>query len=182
MASYSYSSSNVVSNIANDLLGNSTVTFSGVSSGSSAQLIGSSAQFIGSSGGQSIQVSGGESAQYSSVFISSLEQSILRANNPIDVDESSEQLTIGSATGKWINKQEVINWRGPIPITQYEINVDSNPEIISKKTAQGLLYEQEVAIRYLRPPTPPPPGEILIKQEANIPTPPAPPLVIRQVK
>jgi hypothetical protein len=35
-------------------------------------------------------------------------------------------------------------------------------------------------IRYLRPPTPPAPGEIVIKQEANILTQPAPPLVIRQ--
>jgi hypothetical protein len=39
---------------------------------------------------------------------------------------------------------------------------------------------QELAIRYLRPPTPPPPGEILINQECNTLTPPAPPLIIRQ--
>jgi hypothetical protein len=42
------------------------------------------------------------------------------------------------------------------------------------------LYHQEVAIRYLRPPTPPAPGEILIQQEGNSFAPPAPPLVIRQ--
>jgi hypothetical protein len=39
---------------------------------------------------------------------------------------------------------------------------------------------QEIAIRYLRPPTPPPPGEILINQECNTLTPPAPPLIVRQ--
>jgi hypothetical protein len=37
-----------------------------------------------------------------------------------------------------------------------------------------------LAIRYLRPPTPPPAGEILVKQECNTMTPPAPPLIIRQ--
>ena len=37
-----------------------------------------------------------------------------------------------------------------------------------------------MAIRYLRPPTPPAPGEIVITQEPNVLTPPAPPLVIRQ--
>ena len=37
-----------------------------------------------------------------------------------------------------------------------------------------------MAVRYLRPPTPPAPGEIVITQEPNVLTPPAPPLVIRQ--
>ena len=41
-------------------------------------------------------------------------------------------------------------------------------------------YIQELAIRYLRPPTPPAPGEILIQQQANVLTAPAPPLIIRQ--
>lgn len=35
-------------------------------------------------------------------------------------------------------------------------------------------------MRYLRPPTPPAPGDIVITQEPNVVTPPAPPLVIRQ--
>ena len=164
MASYSYqvssSSSGVVSNIAQDLL-NTT----------SASLVGSSGGF-GFSESSVSAVSGG--------FLSALEEAILKANNPLEVEEG-EELTVVGQTGKWINKQEILKWRGEIPITQYIINEDSNPEVIRKKTQQQLLYEQEVAIRYLRPPTPPPPGEIVIKQEANIPTPPAPPLVIRQV-
>lgn len=40
--------------------------------------------------------------------------------------------------------------------------------------------KKELAIRYLRPPIPPHPGEIVITQEPNVLTPPAPPLVIRQ--
>jgi hypothetical protein len=80
-----------------------------------------------------------------------------------------------------LNKNEILNWKGEIPITEYSINEDSNPDVIKKRTQQKLIYDQEIAIRYLRPPTPPPPGEILIRQEKNIPTPPAPPLVIRQV-
>jgi hypothetical protein len=43
-----------------------------------------------------------------------------------------------------------------------------------------LEYIQELAVRYLRPATPPPPGDIVIKQECNIQAAPAPPLVIRQ--
>jgi hypothetical protein len=138
---------------------------------------GNSAQYqIGSSYGSSVVTS--STVEAASAF-SAVEQAILRANNPVEFNES-ESLTINGQTGIWVNKGEVLNWRGVIPITQYVINEDSNPEVIRKRTEQQLIYEQEVAIRYLRPPTPPPPGEILIKQEKNISTPPAPPLVIRQ--
>jgi hypothetical protein len=141
--------------------------------------VSSGASFSGSavSGGSVSVVSGGSSLEASA--FSAIEQAILRANNPVEFNES-ESLTINGQTGIWVNKTEVLNWRGVMPITQYVINEDSNPEIIRKRTEQQLIYEQEVAIRYLRPPTPPPPGEILIKQEKNISTPPAPPLVIRQ--
>ncbi len=35
-------------------------------------------------------------------------------------------------------------------------------------------------MRYLKPPTPPPPGDIIIKQECNYTCAPTPPLIIRQ--
>ena len=82
--------------------------------------------------------------------------------------------------GIWINKSEVNNWRGEIDINEYLINEDPNPEIISKKVTQNIEYIQELAIRYLRPPTPPAPGEIVITQESDYATKPAPPLIIRQ--
>lgn len=51
-----------------------------------------------------------------------------------------------------------------MPITDYAINQDAQPEVITKRSNQQLIYQQEVAIRYLRPPTPPAPGEIIIQQ------------------
>lgn len=110
--------------------------------------------------------------------LSEIEAAILRSSVPIDVNET-EEITVNGERGIWANKHESLNFRGVIPISHYTINDDPNPEIIRKKTDQKLVYQQEVAIRYLRPPTPPPPGEILIQQEPNILTPPAPPLVIR---
>ena len=104
---------------------------------------------------------------------------IIRSAVPIDVNET-EVITVNGERGIWANKNEIANWRGHIPISQYAINDDPNPEIIRKRTEQQLVYHQEVAIRYLRPPTPPAPGEILIQQEGNSLIPPAPPLVIRQ--
>ena len=70
--------------------------------------------------------------------------------------------------GIWANKSEVVNWRGVIPIADYEINQDEQPEVITKRSNQQLVYQQEVAIRYLRPPTPPPPGEIIIQQVCHV--------------
>ena len=128
------------------------------------------------SGGGGVSLHAGQSSSHLSI----IENSILTANNPIEFHET-ESLTVHGNTGLWLNRTEIVNWKGEIPITQYLINEDLNPEVIRKRTEQRLVYEQEVAVRYLRPPTPPPPGEILIRQEKNIPTLPAPPLVIRQV-
>lgn len=111
--------------------------------------------------------------------LSDMECAILRSKEPIDITEQDEIEVLGQR-GIWANKAEVINWRGLLPISQYLINEDSNPEVITKRSQQKISYIQELAIRYLRPPTPPKPGEIVIKQQANMLTPPAPPLIIRQ--
>lgn len=112
-------------------------------------------------------------------YLSEVEAAILRSSVPIDVNET-EEITVLGQKGIWTNKSEVANWRGIIPITEYKINEDGSPEVITKRTDQKLTYIQELAIRYLRPPTPPAPGEILITQECNCLPPPAPPLIIRQ--
>jgi hypothetical protein len=112
------------------------------------------------------------------VQLSEIESAILRSTMPLDMNET-EEITVNGERGILLNKNEIANWRG-IPLSQYAINDDPNPEIIRKQTDQKLTYHQEVAIRYLRPPTPPAPGEIIIQQEGNSFIPPAPPLVIRQ--
>jgi len=130
----------------------------------------------GSSSGAAFGAAGGAGG---SVFLSEIEQAILRSADPITINES-EEITVNGQRGIWANRAEVVNWRGAIPITQYLINEDSNPELITKRSVQQLEYIQELAIRYLRPPTPPAPGEIIIQQQANMLTAPAPPLIIRQ--
>lgn len=135
-------------------------------------------QLTGKSSKSTSSVASGATVLEASAF-SQIEAAILSANRPFEISEN-EVITVNGQTGLWSNKSEVVNWRGAIPITEYVINEDQNPEIIRKKTDQMLQYEHEIAVRYLRPPTPPPPGEIHINLEKNIPTPPAPPLVIRQ--
>lgn len=112
-------------------------------------------------------------------YLSEIEEAILRSSEPILLGEA-EEISVNGQRGIWANKSEVVNWRGDLPIDQYAINEDTNPEIVNKKTRQTLEYVQELAIRYLRPPTPPAPGEIIINQLPNQVTAPAPPLIIRQ--
>jgi hypothetical protein len=120
-----------------------------------------------------------QSNMISATLLSEIEAAILRSSEPVQLNETDEIEVLGQR-GIWANKAEVLNWRGVIPISEYLINEDANPEVITKRSQQILEYLQEIAIRYLRPPTPPAPGEIVITQEQNILTPPAPPLVIRQ--
>ena len=112
-------------------------------------------------------------------FLSKIEEAILSSNYPIEMNDNIEEITINGEKGMLMNKSEIVEWKSHFPLSQYEINEDNNPDIIHKRTDQQIFYQQDLAIRYLRPPTPPPPGDIYIKQE-DIYLPPAPPLVIRQ--
>jgi len=62
-----------------------------------------------------------------------------------------------------VNKDEVENWRGTVPLDQYEINYDKNPKIIKKKINKKIDQNQLIGVNYLRPPTPPKPGDIIIR-------------------
>ena len=164
---------NPVSRIINDLieLQKSRQASARLSAGSARQSPAKSAAVAS----RAYNTCGGQVACVPQEFLSEVEQSILRAQVPLELSESDE-ISVNGERGLWANKQEVVNWRGVIPIGEYCINEDANPEIITKKAGQQLEYVQELAIRYLRPPTPPAPGEIIINQECNTLTPPAPPL------
>jgi hypothetical protein len=93
----------------------------------------------------------------STQFVSQLEIEILRSETPIEITET-EEITVLGHQGIWLNKSEQVNWKGSLPINDYIINEDKNPEIIIKNSKKQLEYIQELAIRYLKPPTPPAPG------------------------
>ena len=122
---------------------------------------------------------GSSSASASAEFVSQIEQTILRSSNPVEVSET-EELTVIGQRGIWLNKAEVNAWRGDLAISEYRIHQDSNPQVVSKRYEQVFEYVQELAIRYLRPPTPPGAGEIVITMQPDTATGPAPPLIIRQ--
>ena len=118
--------------------------------------------------------------QIASDLLSITETNLLRATSPIDIDEN-EEITVLNQRGLWLNRKESESWRSVVPLSEYTINSDSNPEIIVKQNNKELNYIQELAVRYLRPVTVPPPGEIVISQESDLVAQPAPPVIIRQV-
>lgn len=94
-------------------------------------------------------------------------------------ENGEEVVTVNGHTGVLINKREIENFRGPIPLSEYPINDDPNPLIVHKKCETPHHSTQEITVRYLEPPALPPPGEIIIQQEAPVVPPPAPPIVIK---
>lgn len=53
-------------------------------------------------------------------------------------------------------------------VKNYPINIDSNPEIIVRPNTERLTYTQDIALRYLKPSTPPPPGVINQKIDSSL--------------
>jgi hypothetical protein len=54
-----------------------------------------------------------------------------------------------------------------------QINSQDNPPVkVVKPNAQNVVYRKEIRIRYLQPPTPPPPAPIIIREKHVPPNPP----------
>ena len=111
-------------------------------------------------------------------FASQVEAAILASTNPLEFN-ATKQMTAAGQTGLWLNESEAASFSGNL--AEYVFAEDANPQVVNKKASASLEYVQELAIRYLRPPTPPAPGEIVIQQQGNSLSGPAPPLIIRQV-
>lgn len=64
--------------------------------------------------------------------LSDVEAAILRSKVPIELHETQE-ITVNGHKGIWANRAEVNNWKGLLPLSEYKINEDLSPEIITKK-------------------------------------------------
>jgi hypothetical protein len=79
------------------------------------------------------------------------------------MDEASvEQLlqsdTRYSTTAMEDQEVQALTNQSRIDVKSYPINVDANPEMVVRPNTQRVTYTQDIAVRYLKPSTPPPPG------------------------
>ena len=100
--------------------------------------------------------------QVTESVIDAFSNQIINSTTPIPTQET-ETATVFGQTGIILNREEINSWHGEIPLSKYELNEDPNPEIIQKKSNKCIQYNQQIAVRYLRPPTPPLPGMASIK-------------------
>jgi hypothetical protein len=63
--------------------------------------------------------------------------------------------------------------------TEVPLNQDPNP-ILIKKPSHPITYTQQVSVKFLKPPSPAPAGDIVITQQNDKQAPPVPPKHIRQ--
>lgn len=57
----------------------------------------------------------------------------------------SETITLQGESGILVNRSEIVSFSGPIPISDYPINEDPNPEIVRKQADPSFIdYVQEV--------------------------------------
>jgi hypothetical protein len=97
-------------------------------------------------------------------YLSQIEAAILRSHSmPIEFENELEEVNVNGEHGLLVNKAEIVNWKSELPLSAYGIHYDPDPKVIMKKMSKNIEYVQEMIIRYLRPPTPPAPGEIIVK-------------------
>jgi hypothetical protein len=71
----------------------------------------------------------------------------------------NRSLSSSSSSQQTINDNEYEQFIYDHPDSYYDIN----PEIITKPNPDPITYKQNVSVRYLIPPTPPPPGPLIIR-------------------
>jgi hypothetical protein len=68
--------------------------------------------------------------------ISYVQEQIMNASTaPININENATctvRVNGQDITGIWVNREECMNWRGPIPLDRYKINTDAETTIIRK--------------------------------------------------
>jgi hypothetical protein len=110
---------------------------------------------------------------------SAKEQEIRNAIVPIPIpeNESEKQIEELNISGILMNSEEIKKWQSKGGNLKKHKLREGPTQIINKKRPQPIEYEQNIIVKYLKPPTPPPVNIILEERPRRII--PAPPLVVR---
>jgi hypothetical protein len=81
---------------------------------------------------------------------SQIERILLNAAQPLHSLSTRETIAAAGFSGLYLNKHEVDEWRGPVPIENYPIYDDPDPQVI-RKHIEKVHYEQVCGTRWLNP-------------------------------
>jgi len=102
--------------------------------------------------------------------------------NDLNVNDSDGNLQKG-VLDEFDEHGNMLNLEKPTFSTSSSINQDASPiRIVKPNNQQNVVYKQQVNIRYLQPPTPPPPAPIIIREKQAPAPPKQPPIIIRQTE
>ena len=118
-------------------------------------------------------------------MISQIEEQILQSTEPIPLPANVEEKKVAGEHGLWLNPHEEKKWSSLVDLSlvnEQVVNQDPNPERIVKIIDKNkpVKYTQQIYVKRLKPPKPPPHGDLIIKQD-NMKGPPGPPIIIRQL-
>lgn len=114
-------------------------------------------------------------------YKSEIETKILESKRPLQVNEAVTYNLKGKKF-VWLNKKECDEWKGSIPLSEYPIDFDEKKaQVVKLKHEQAKDQTRTYKIKYLKPPAPPTPPPIIIRQKPDIPATPAPPLILREL-
>ena len=119
----------------------------------------------------------------SSYYTSGMAEKVMGARIPVDTRETAT-ITVRvngvDITGVWLNRDECVNWRGPVPLDRYKLNTDVDTTLIKKTLTHAYDQVQTVSVRHLKPPPLPAAGSLIVRHEEDVQLPAAPPIIVRQ--
>ncbi|CAF2585038.1 unnamed protein product [Rotaria sp. Silwood2] len=100
---------------------------------------------------------------------------------PINITPNKHEYTNFSIINNAINQpQTILTEQQKQHIIQNVELQEKPPIIIRRKLQNPVTYKQNISVRYLKPPTPPPAGPLIIREIRPPPPPPLSPIQIRQ--
>lgn len=70
---------------------------------------------------------------------------VQKTSSSSSCEQVGETVTVLGETGLLVNRREITSFNGPVPLGEYPINEDTNPEIVRKPAdPQFVTYTQDV--------------------------------------
>ena len=106
------------------------------------------------------------------------ENQSIRRSNRVTFDDQQELIVPERTKSESYLNESIDRFSSHENRQHIPLNYDAEPEIIYRDNPEKLVYIQKVGVRYLKPPTPSPPGPLIIREVQGTPPEEPPPLIV----